>query len=522
MIAFAMICVYLFLLLFVGRLGYVGHTRHTAVDFFLASRTCGAFLLVMTIFGTTMTSFALVGSTGQAYVRGIGVYGQMASWSGLVHAACFFLIGTKLWYHGKRFGYSTQIEFFRDRFQSAALGYILFPILVGLVVPYVMLNILGSGNTIEKVTAGAFPSVFPATKGGIPAWLGSAMVCFTVLVYVFGGGMRSLSFANALHAGVLILLGGVILFLIVGKLGGLAAASQMVASTHPELLVRGSIEGQPPKITHLEFMTYLFVPLSVGMFPHLFQHWMTAKDVKTFRPVVILHPLFIMLVWAPCVLMGVWASSAMVDGALVIPPSMAAEPNKILGMLVNKLTNPVVAGLLGVGIVSATMSLDSQFLALSSMFTHDILLRVFGKERLGDKQRILLGRSMVVAIVVLAYAASLFAGSIYTLGVWCFTGFAGLFPLVFAALYWRRVTTAGAIASILVAAASWLYLFQQSDWGNNERFLFLGTLPAASIVLASTVTLVVVSLATRPPAAEVVERFFAEEEKPAKAVPLIQ
>ena len=31
---------------------------------------------------------------------------------------------------------------------------------------------------------------------------------------------------------------------------------------------------------------------------------MTAKDVKTFRPVVILHPIFIMLVWAPCVLLG--------------------------------------------------------------------------------------------------------------------------------------------------------------------------------------------------------------------------
>ena len=62
-----LICGYLCLLLCVGRLGYVGHTRNSAVDYFLASRTCGAFLLVMTIFGTTMTSFALVGSTGEAY-----------------------------------------------------------------------------------------------------------------------------------------------------------------------------------------------------------------------------------------------------------------------------------------------------------------------------------------------------------------------------------------------------------------------------------------------------------------------
>ena len=156
----------------------------------------------------------------------------------------------------------------------------------------------------------------------------------------------------------------------------------------------------------MEFLTYMFVPLSVGMFPHLFQHWMTAKDVKTFRPVVILHPFFIMLVWAPCVLLGIWASIATIKGVPVIPANLD-EPNKVLGILVKKLTNPTVAGFLGVGIVSATMSLDSQFLALSSMFTHDILLRAFGEKRLGDRQRILLGRGLVVAIVVLSYLLSL-------------------------------------------------------------------------------------------------------------------
>ena len=98
-------------------------------------------------------------------------------------------------------------------------------------------------------------------------------------------------------------------------------------------------------------------------------------------------------------------------------------------MLVKKLTNPVVAGFLGVGIVSATMSLDSQFLALSSMFTHDILVRVFGEQQLGDRQRILLGRSMVVTIVALAYSDFAVAPrSVFKLGVWCFTRLLRLVP----------------------------------------------------------------------------------------------
>lgn len=513
MIPFALICAYLFVLLWVGRLGYVGHAKNTSLDFFLASRTCGAFLLLMSIFGTTMTSFALVGSTGAAMNRGIGVYGLMASWSGLIHSACFFLIGMKLWYHGKRFGYSTQMQFFRDRFQSPALTMMLFPILVALVVPYVIINILGSGNTIQTVTDGAFLNFFPATHGGVPAWLGSLVVCVVVLIYVFGGGMRSLAFANGVHATILVILGGATLLLVMGALGGAEAATQRVAEIKPELLARQG------KIPHLEFLTYMFVPLSVGMFPHLFQHWMTAKSAKTFRPVLLLHPIFIMLVWVPCMFLGIWAAVAVMknggDVTAVIPPG--TKPDMVLGMLVKKLTNPWVAGLLGVGIVSATMSLDSQFLALSSMFTHDIIVRFGGEERFSDRQRIFMGRTLVVLIVAIAYGLSLIApATVFSLGVWCFSGFSALFPLIFASLYWKRVTTAGAMASIVTAAGIWATLFWRSGWGANKDYLFpeipnYGMLPAATMVIGAAVALVLVSLVTKPPADDVVAKFFPEE-----------
>ena len=46
---------------------------------------------------------------------------------------------------------------------------------------------------------------------------------------------------------------------------------------------------------HAQFLTYCFVPLSVGMFPHLFQHWLTAKSAKSFKLTVVAHPVFIMI-----------------------------------------------------------------------------------------------------------------------------------------------------------------------------------------------------------------------------------
>ena len=95
--------------------------RGTSSDYFVASRSIGPFLLLMSVFGTTMTAFALVGSTGKAYEAGIGVYGLMASSSGLIHSLVFLLIGVKLWAIGKRYNYITQIQYFRARFESNAI-----------------------------------------------------------------------------------------------------------------------------------------------------------------------------------------------------------------------------------------------------------------------------------------------------------------------------------------------------------------------------------------------------------------
>ena len=106
LIPLTIILCYLGLLLIVGtvanRLFTGGKT-----DYYLASHSIGPFLLLMSLFGTTMTAFALVGSSGEAYKEGIGVYGMLASSSGIVHSLCFFVVGVKIWGLGKRFGYAT-------------------------------------------------------------------------------------------------------------------------------------------------------------------------------------------------------------------------------------------------------------------------------------------------------------------------------------------------------------------------------------------------------------------------------
>jgi SSS family solute:Na+ symporter len=554
---------YLSLLLILGW-GSGRMFRGTSRDFFVASHSIGPFLLLMSVFGTTMTAFALVGSTGKSFERGIGTYGLMASISGLIHMAIFFLIGIRLWALGKRHGYLTQIQFFRARFESDGLGYILFPILVLLVVPYLLIGIIGAGKVIEPVTAGALPDLFtnptiPAWVGGIPPWLTGLVICIVVLTYVFLGGSRGTALANAFQTVVFMGMGIVAFYFVVQSLGGLEQAGkvpmriaedgslvqdyrfdqkagilleqdppkkigQVLNSTNSNLTDRHPHLGRDPIVVEFKkknpktgelvpferelgipfitFVTYLFIPLSVGMFPHLFQHWLTARNARAFKLTVIAHPLCILIVWVPCVLIGSWATGLLPPG---IPPP--AVLSATLNMLVG---DPWLTGLLTAGVLAAIMSsMDSQFLCLGTVFTNDIVVHRAGSKVYSDSQKLKIARSFIVIIVAVTYllAMAVKNANVFDLAIWCFSGFSALFPLVFSALYWKRATKAGAIASVLTALISWAWFFHQSGYG-GEYFVGPGIVPAAICFVVSAGALVVVSLLTSPPAQSTIDQFF--------------
>ncbi len=476
--------------------------RGTSKDYFVASHSIGPFMLLMSVFGTTMTAFALVGSTGKAFQTGVGTYGLMASSSGLIHAACFFVIGIKLWAMGKRYGYVTQIQYFRARFDSKGFGYLLFPILVLLVIPYLLIGIIGAAKTIEGVTKtkgevpGAFPGIFE--NGAIPPWLTGLVICVVVLTYIFAGGSRAAAWANTFQTLVFMVMGVLAFYLIADKLGGLGEAIEQAKDTHK---VRTPIPGTKIGVEKLTFLTYMFIPLSVGMFPHLFQHWLTAKSARSFKLTVIAHPICIMIVWVPCVLIGIWASGQL--------PSQVPS-GAVLAVMVGKLVqDPVIVGLVTAGILAAIMSsLDSQFLCLGTMFTNDIVLHG-SKKSYSDQQILMMARGFIVMIVTLVYVLSLLfiKKNVFELAIWSFSGFAALTPLVLAALYWKRATKAGAYACVIAVFVSWLIFFHLSGYG-GELLIGPGIVPAAVMWFLGALAMVVVSLMTQPPKKEILEKYF--------------
>ena len=111
--------------------------------------------------------------------------------------------------------------------------------------------------------------------------------------------------------------------------------------------------------------------------------------------------------------------------------------------------------------------------------------------------------------------------SVFALGVWCFSGFTALFPIIVAALYWRRLTAAGAISGIFAAIISWCVLFyyglqvpvEAGGLGNFTLHWSFGgepfeVMPVVVMLLSSTATTLLVSLVTPQPKAETLAKFF--------------
>ncbi|HET9225159.1 MAG TPA: sodium:solute symporter family protein [Thermoanaerobaculia bacterium] len=481
----AIIVVYLAIVLVIGLFSH-RFFRGTSEDFFVAARTLGPFILLVSLFGANMTAFAVLGSAGESYMEGIGVFALMASSSGLVIPVVFFFIGTRIWALGKRRGYLTPVQYFRERWDSNGLGLLLFIVQVGLLIPYLLIGVMGGGSTLTQVT-----------DGQVPDWVGGLVICAVVLAYVTYGGMRGTIWVNVFQTMVLLALGFITFWVIVDKLGGLTNAMSLLAEKNPDMLVRGE------HIKPLKLLTYTCIPLSVGMFPHMFIHWLTAKSASSFKPTIAFYPLCIAIVWVPSVLLGVLAR-------LDFPDLTAGAANSVLVKMIDQHAPGVLAGLLAAGVFAAIMnSFDSQVHSVGTMFTQDIVRHYGFHDRMSESQQILVGRLFMVAILIATYLLSRVTDrSIFKLGVWCFTGFAALFPVVVAAVFWKRSTKWGAFASTISVVVLWIY-FVTIGWKSADYTIAdSGVMPVGVMLLVSAAAMIIGSMLTQPPKQETLDKFF--------------
>ena len=480
-----------------------------AEDYFLAGRSLGPVVFLLSLFGTNMTAFTILGSAGHAFSNGIVTFGLMASSSAFVIPLTLFFIGTRMWALGKRYGFMTPVQMFRDRWECGHIGTVIFAVQAAMLVPYIIIGVMGGGTAIRAITGGF-----------VPYWLGGAVVALVVMGYVFFGGMRGTAWVNAFQAAMFLSFGAIALIVIGRGMGGFSAAmdSLLASPATAPLLTR-------ERISPAFFLSYTFIPLSTIAFPHIAIFCLTARRMSQFRPTVVLYPLCILAIWLPCVFLGV-AANALGDTPriarkLEARQTLAAAPaslpaaeraalrreasgDDVVLVMLERFAPLWLAGILGAGIMAAVMASDSQILALSTMFTEDVFTFYGGTARFGEAVQVQTGRLFVVVLTVLAYVVAMRAPqSIFDLAVqYAFSGDAAFSVLLVAALFWKRSTKWGALAVAVWTAAAVVYTSQVPGalaWG--------GLMPVVPITLVAGLLMVAVSLATAPPSAATVARY---------------
>jgi SSS family solute:Na+ symporter len=530
--------IYLAVVLYIGIFAFRrARGREEAEDYFLASRSLGPFVFLFSLFGTNMTAFAILGSSGHAFSNGIVTFGLMASSSGLIIPLSLFFIGTRVWALGKKHGFMTPVQMFRDRWECGHIGTVIFVVQSVLLIPYIVIGIMGGGTTLNAISGGL-----------VPYWFGGAIVALVVMGYVFFGGMRGTAWVNTFQTILFLTFGAIAIVVIGSGMGGFrSAANAMLASpAFAPLLTR-------ERISPLYFFSYTFIPLSAIAFPHILIFCLTAEKMRHFKKTVIFYPLCILFIWLPCVFLGVMANRVTdvpeirakqearqmlaTKGKTMTPEARADLREKAAGddvilLLLQRYAPLWLAGLLGAGIMAAVMASDSQILALSTMFTEDLFAFYGGKKRFGEAVQVHTGRLFIVLITMVAYAVALRAPeTIFELAIqYAFSGFAALSPLLVAALFWKGSTKWGALASTVWTAASvvTVALFQHAVpapapgpatviWslagtevlsrtpGGTAAF---GFMPVVPMVIVSALLMVVVSLVTSKPRQTTLARYF--------------
>jgi len=528
---------YLAIVVYIGVFAFRrAHGKQEVEDYFLASRSLGPFVFLMSLFGTNMTAFAILGSSGHAFANGIVTFGLMASASALVIPLTLLLVGTRVWALGKHYGFITPVQLFRDRWETSHVGTVIFAVQAALLVPYIIIGMMGGGTTLEVVSGGR-----------VPYWLGSAVVALVVMTYVFFGGMRGTAWVNTFQTTLFLVFGAVAVVVIGWGMGGFRSAVEALAASPQSFLLTRE------RFSPLYFFSYTFIPLSSIAFPHITIFCLTARRMSQFRKTVVFYPLCIAAIWLPCVFLGVMANRAtdvpaiqekldaretLVAQAGALPKGEAAAlrakaaGDDVLLLLLDHYAPIWLAGLLGAGIMAAVMATDSQILALSTMFTEDVFAHYEGKARFGEAAQVHTGRAFVIGLTIVAYFIALrLPESIFAVAVqYAFTGFAGLSPLLLAALFWRGSTKWGALASTLSVAAFvlgiaavnaivpapppgqaivvWSLAGQDLLVRTTGGLSMLGLLPVVPVVLISALLMLVVSMLTCKPSPETIARYF--------------
>lgn len=444
-------------------------------DYILGGRSLGGYVTALSAGASDMSGWLLMGLPGALYLGGVSeawialglVAGAWANWR--------FVAGPLRVYTERTDNALTLPDYFTTRF--AADGKWLR--IVSALVILVFFAIYAASG----IVAGArlFESVFGLPYAQALWWGAAATIAYTLI-----GGFLAVSWTDTVQATLMIFALILTPLIVILSTGGVGDSLQAIAALDPARLdwFKGGELGL------VGIVSLLAWGLGYCGQPHILARFMAADSLA-----VIPQARRIGMTWMILCLAGAMATGFFGIAYFAQHPEQAGpvaeNHERVFIALANVLFNPWIAGVLLSAILAAIMStLSCQLLVCSSALTEDFY-RGFLRPAAGERELVWVGRGMVLAVALLAIFLARDPGSrVLGLVSYAWAGFGAAFgPVVVFSLFWERMTRGGALAGMLVGAAT-VVLWKQTGSALYEM------VPG---VLAASIAIVVASLLSRAP-----------------------
>jgi Na+/proline symporter len=462
-------------------------TRH----FYTAGNTINSFVLCMTYIAALMSTWVFFSGPGGYYRGGFGYYMSELSYMPLFPVLTYFVMN-KVWMLNTQRHYTTPADLFVDRFPSLFLRVVLALVFFSVSMPYAAAIYNACGKAAQIASGGLITTSSAVIFVGI-----------TALFFIPFGGVKSVAWAATVQGWIFMIalwtIGiSALMFGFSGTLGD--AVAKVWVNNNNWFSYPGPSEWAP-------YSARLGYPLACAigwtiMLPDVFiRAGYFGKDLGAQRKLMFFQPILQFIVWTGTMVIG-FAAIALVPGLkggdteLVIPyliTNIISHSNVNFAIFLMAL---FVWGTLAKGLSAATAHL----LVAGSIISEDVL-NGWLKMNVNPKVHIITARLAVTALGLGALWLALNPPDlIWTLIMFAIAIVMPMFPVLVAALYWKRATTPAAIVATVTGVAVVLATYFVYNIGDSWYGTF-GMIVAAALM-------VVVSYLTPPPDKAVNDQFY--------------
>jgi sodium/proline symporter len=468
--------VILFLVLYyvvVLGIGYWAMRRGGAGDleaYLLGGRKVGPAVTALTLQSTSMSGYMFLGAGSLAFTQG---YWSLWYAAGDIGGGVLNLsvIGRRMRKLSRMMGSLTAIEYLENRYPSPATRLIAASLSVFLLAAYVLAQFIAGGKGMALVTGLPYPVAL--------------LVALTIIVlYTLLGGYLAVAYTDFFQS--LVMLVGVlwILAAALSHVGGLTAANLAIENIDPTLLsVWGKDLGFKGQWGVVAGAVLVF---SIGYmgWPHVVTRHMAMERPGTARMAGAYATLWNLLFVTSPYLVGILA--------ILILPDLD-DPELAIFQVAHTLLPAAITGIVMAAIMAAIMSTaDSLLLQTGSIASRDLYER-FINPGAPEREMVMVSRGLVLAIGVIGYVIALVEPpAVFKIVIFATSVLGSAFaPAFVCAVWWKKANTPGAIASMVVGALTSVV------WEVGSLAEPTTLAPMFAGLMASTVTIVVVSLATQ-------------------------